>query len=139
MYHYAKHKYIDTPTLISENILKMAGVINLRKSNKGNVIGQGGPQRKKRGPKVDNRQPKAPMLNMRRLGDFRYDVREVVARSQMEETSGPSFIAQVIAKASRISIRDAKNYVRDFEQRGDCSRNVSEDICRLLDRYTKYR
>jgi len=79
------------------------------------------------------------MLNMRRLGDFRYDVREVVARSQMEETSGPSFIAQVIAKASRISIRDAKNYVRDFEQRGDCSRNVSEDICRLLDRYTKYR
>jgi hypothetical protein len=79
------------------------------------------------------------MLNMRRLGDFRYDIREVVARSQMDEAAGPSFIAQVIAKASRISIRDAKKYVRDFEQRGECTKNVSEDICGLLDRYTKYR
>jgi hypothetical protein len=117
----------------------MAGVIDLRKSNKGNIPGRGGPNKKRRGEKIDNRQPKAPMLNMRRLGDFRYDIREVVARSQMDEASGPSFIAQVIAKASRISIRDAKKYVRDFEQREELSRNASEDICRLLDRYTKYR
>ncbi|NYT12291.1 MAG: hypothetical protein GKC03_07075 [Methanomassiliicoccales archaeon] len=127
------------PTLILEKLLKMAGVINLRKSNKGGNPGRGGPNKKARGPKVDNRQPKAPMLNMRRLGDFRYDIREVVARSQMDEAAGPSFIAQVIAKASRISIRDAKKYVRDFEQRGECTKNVSEDICGLLDRYTKYR
>lgn len=92
-----------------------------------------------RGQKFDNRQPKTPMLNMRKLGDFRYDVREVVAKSQMDEATGPSFIAQVIAKASRISIKDAKKFVRDYEKRGECNKYVSENVCSLLDRYTKYR
>jgi len=111
----------------------------LRKSNRGKITGNRNGKRNNRGPKPSNRQPKAPMLNMRRVLDFRYDVRQVVAKSQMSEEISPSFIAQIIAKASRISIKDAKIYVREFEERGECSKSVSDNICNLLDRYTKYR
>ena len=110
----------------------------MRRNFKGRNIGSRG-QKKGRNGTYITRQPRTPMLNMRKLGDFRYDIREIVSKSQMDESLGPSFIAQVIAKASRISIKDAKNYVKEFEQRGSCSKRVSEDICSLLDRYTKYR
>jgi hypothetical protein len=115
----------------------LPGVIDLRKSNRGKITGIR--RKNNRGPKPKNRQPKAPMLNMRRVNDFRYDVRQIVAKSQMDESVGPSFIAQVIAKASRVGIKDAKVYVREFEERGECSKIVSDNICNLLDRYTKYR
>ena len=112
----------------------------MRKSNRGKITGiRHDNKRNQKGPKNNNRQPKAPMLNMRKVNYFRYDVREIVANSQMDEAVGPSFIAQVIAKASRVSIKDAKMYVRDFQERGECSKNVSDNICNLLDRYTKYR
>lgn len=123
--------------LISYESVAEAGVINLYKPRNRSSGRRG--QKNMRGQKFDNRQPKTPMLNMRKLSDFRYDIREVVAKSQMDEATGPSFIAQVIAKASRISIKDAKKFVRDFEKRGECSKNVSENVCSLLDRYTKYR
>ncbi len=110
----------------------------MRKSNRGKITGVRN-NRKNRGPKINNRQPRAPMLNMRRANDFRYDVRQVVAESEINEEVGPSFIAQVIAKASRIGIKDAKIFVRDFNERGECSKNVSDNICNLLDRYTRYR
>jgi len=79
------------------------------------------------------------MLNLRRLGDFKYYARGVLSNSQMEETSTPVFMANVIAKASRVSIQDAKSYVKDVERQGICTKEVSDNVCGLLDRYATYR
>jgi len=79
------------------------------------------------------------MLNMRRVGIFRYDMREILKDSKMDTEIAPSFIANVITKASRVSIQDAKEYAREMERRGFFSREVADDICGLLDRYARYR
>jgi hypothetical protein len=79
------------------------------------------------------------MLNLQRLSDFKYYARGVLSNSQMDETNTPVFMANVIAKASRVSIQDAKSYVRDVEKQGVCSKEVSDNVCGLLDRYATYR
>jgi hypothetical protein len=45
----------------------------------------------------------------------------------------------VIAKASRISIPTAKEYAREQEAAGSIPKEVTGEICELLDRYSKYR
>ncbi len=111
----------------------------MRKSNRTKNPGKGKTRKNYKRQKKKNKQPKEPMLNMRKVNFFRYDARQIVAGSQMDEALGPSFIAQVIAKASRNGIKDAKTYIRDFQERGECSKSVSDNFCNLLDRYTRYR
>jgi hypothetical protein len=48
-------------------------------------------------------------------------------------------VANVMAKASRVSIEDAKKYVHDVEQSGGLDSEATECICILLDRYSRYR
>ncbi len=83
--------------------------------------------------------PRMAMLNIGRLGGFKYDLREIVRRSQIDESFAPSFIASIVAKASRISIQDAKTYVKETKDVGKYSDAVSNEICGLLDYYSKYR
>ena len=59
------------------------------------------------------------MLNLRREGVFKYDVREVLAESKVDEALASSVIANMIAKASRVSINEAKDYVREVESRDE--------------------
>lgn len=82
---------------------------------------------------------RAPMLNLRRLGSFRYDIREVLSRSKVDEALASSVVANTIAKASRVSISEAKSYTREVQAQGGFDKEVSDAICSLLDRYSKYR
>lgn len=99
---------------------------------------------KKRTRSAKRPRPKQPskrtsMLNLHRLIPFKYDLREIMENSEMDPDMAQTFLANVIAKASRVSIRDAKTYVGDMvdEERID---SISADrVCRLLDRYTRYR
>jgi len=79
------------------------------------------------------------MLNISRLGGFKYDLKEIIRRSQIDESFAPSFIASIVAKASRMSIKDAKTYVKEVKDVGKYSDAVSNEICGLLDYYSKYR
>ena len=79
------------------------------------------------------------MLNIHRIGYFKYDIRELMARSDMEEDQIPSFIATLTAKASRMSIKDGKTYVREVEEREGFSKETADRLCALLERYSKYR
>jgi hypothetical protein len=80
-----------------------------------------------------------PMLNQRRLGEFKYDLREVLHNAGIDQDAVPTFVASIIAKASRQSIKEAKAYVRTYESDGKISKQVADSICYLLDRYTKYQ
>ncbi|MGD0057679.1 MAG: hypothetical protein ABSB83_07565 [Methanomassiliicoccales archaeon] len=83
--------------------------------------------------------PRSAMLNISRLGGFKYDLKEIIRRSQIDQSFAPSFIASIVAKASRISIQDAKTYVKEIKEVGKYSDIVSNEICGLLDYYSKYR
>jgi len=79
------------------------------------------------------------MLNLRRMTVFRYDVRALMANCKVDEALASTVIANVIAKASRVGIDDAKDYVREVESRGGYGKEVSQELCMLLDKYTLYR
>jgi hypothetical protein len=79
------------------------------------------------------------MLNIHRLGVFRYDIREIMVDAKVDPALSSAIVANVMAKASRVSIDDAKNYVREVEQTGGIDSEASECICILLDRYSRYR
>lgn len=79
------------------------------------------------------------MLNLHRLGSFKYDLREILNASPMDKTVVPTVVANVIAKASRVSIRETKDYIRDIEKSGVVDKIAADDTCALLDRYSKWR
>ena len=79
------------------------------------------------------------MLNTHRINPFKYDVNEVLSASIMDPSKASSFLASVIAKASRVSTKDAKEFIKTFLDSGDLTKEEHDKICKLLDRYSKYR
>ena len=82
---------------------------------------------------------RVPMLNLNRLAPFKYDIREVFLESKMDPTYSSALLANIIAKASRTSTQEAKAYVRSEQEKGQFEKEVADDICALLDRYSKWR
>jgi len=82
---------------------------------------------------------KRPLLNLGKLAYFKYDLNEIMDRSKMEDKFVGSFKASIIAKSSKMSIQEAKDYIREVEARKEITTDVSMVLCRLLDRYTIYR
>ncbi len=79
------------------------------------------------------------MLNVRRMGVFKYDIRAVLRDTRVDEALAKSIVANVIAKGSRVSISEAKSYIRDVEASGGLQKDASDYICQLLDKYTLWR
>lgn len=82
---------------------------------------------------------KTSMLNLHRVGSFRYDLKEILSQYEVSETIMGSVIASIVVKGSRVSIESAKAYVRDQEKTGAYPSEASEEICSLLDRWSRYR
>ncbi len=79
------------------------------------------------------------MLNTHKLSPFKYDMNDVLSNSAMDPNKASSFLASVIAKASRVSTKDAKDFARTFLEEGDLTKEEYDRICRLMDKYSKYR
>jgi len=81
-----------------------------------------------------------PLLNMRHQIVFKYDLREILAETKLDDTVKTTLIASIIAKGSRQGIQEAKDYVYSM---GDANEGLDEAACdriaQLLNRYTKYR
>ena len=82
---------------------------------------------------------KTAMLDLRRSASFRYDLREIMTHYEVSESVAASAVASIIAKGSRVSIESARNFVLEQEKLGSYSREVSDEICNLLDRWSRYR
>jgi len=89
--------------------------------------------------RVRTQTPRTAMLNLHRLGSFKYDLREILNASPMDKTAIPTVVANIIAKASRVSISETKDYIREIEQQGVVDKIAADDTCILLDRYSKWR
>jgi hypothetical protein len=79
------------------------------------------------------------MLNLRYLSVFKNRLRRILDESSMNEDFTNAFIANLITKGSRGSLREAKDYVRSLVDQGIFKEETSEEICNLLDRNRKYR
>ena len=79
------------------------------------------------------------MLNLYKITPFKYDMKEIMHHYNIDESIASTVIASVVAKGSRISISSARNYVHGQQKAGLYSKEVSDEICDLLGRYTKYR
>jgi hypothetical protein len=79
------------------------------------------------------------MLDLRRFASFRYDLREIMSHYEVSESVATSVVASIIAKGSRVSIASARAYVLEQEKQGSYSSEVSDEICNLLDRWSRYR
>lgn len=82
---------------------------------------------------------KEAMLNLRYLSVFKNRLRRILDESSMNEDFTNAFIANLITKGSRGSLREAKDYVRSLVDQGIFKEETSEEICNLLDRNRKYR
>ncbi len=82
---------------------------------------------------------KQPMLNTHKIQPFKYDMNEILSQSSMDPNMASGFLASIIAKASRISTKEAKDYAKTFLEEGNLSKEEYDKICRLMDRYSKYR
>lgn len=90
-------------------------------------------------PKTKESTKRQSMLNTHKINPFKYDMNEVLSASAMDPSKASAFLASVIAKASRVSSRDAKDFIRTFVDSGDITKEESDKMCKLLDRYSKFR
>ena len=79
------------------------------------------------------------MLNLGRLTSFRYDIKEIMRHYEIEPSAASSVMATVIAKGSRMSIDSAMEYVREQEKAGTYPSEVTDEICSLLDKFSRLR
>ncbi len=82
---------------------------------------------------------KTAMLNLHRVSSFRYDLKEIMSHYEVSEAVATSVIASVIAKGFRVSIESARAFVRDQGRLGAYPVEVSDEICSLLDRWSRLR
>jgi hypothetical protein len=104
----------------------------------GSYGGDKGPKKNKP-VKTKESTKKQSMLNTHKLAPFKYDMNEILSASSMDPAKASSFLASVIAKASRISTKSAKEFAKTFLDAGDLTKDEYDKICKLLDRYSKFR
>lgn len=103
--------------------------------------GQGPNSNSKNKPKAKSKEAvrKQPMLNTHKINPFKYDMNEALSATSMDDAKASAFLASVIAKASRVSVKDAKEFIKGFVDTGDLTKEESDKMCKLLDRYSKFR
>lgn len=79
------------------------------------------------------------MLNVHNAKVFKYHLTEIMGGSNMSAEQKPTFIANVLLKATRNSIVDAQDYVGMMQKDGLIEPQVAEQVARLLDHYSTRR
>ncbi len=79
------------------------------------------------------------MLNVGRELEFKYDVRAILKRDNIDEKKEAPFIATLFSRGSRMDIPTAEKYVEEKFKEGLFSEDSYEEILKLLKRYRKWR
>ena len=82
---------------------------------------------------------KQPMLSMHKIQPFKYDMNEILNETSLDPAKASAFLATVVAKASRISLKDAKEYIAEVVEAGDLTKDEQVKFNNLLQKYSKYR
>ena len=79
------------------------------------------------------------MLDLHREVYFRYDVGEIFEEAGFSKDEARAYIANIVAKGSRISVKEAKDYTKSMQKNEKLTQDTCNKICLLLDKYKKYR
>jgi hypothetical protein len=79
------------------------------------------------------------MLDLRREILFKYDVGEIFEEAGFTEDEARPYIANIVAKGSRISLKEAKDYTKSMLESEKLTQDTCNKICYLLDKYKKWR
>ena len=88
-------------------------------------------------PRADNDRKR--MLDLRREGHFKYDLREVLSRSSLPPEQLQAFAATIFSKGSRQSTVEAKEWVTQKLNEQVITKPERDAINTLIDRYSKFR
>jgi hypothetical protein len=87
----------------------------------------------------DNEQRLVKKLDLRKLNYFRYDAKEVFFSTDLEQRIWNPLCASIVTKASRISIKDAKEYINNLEEEKVITKETAIALIQLLDKYKRWR
>ena len=79
------------------------------------------------------------MLDLRREGHFKYDLKDVLSRSSLPPEQMAAFVATIFSKGSRQSTIDAKEWVTQKLTENVITKPERDAINTLIDRYSRYR
>ncbi|HUR68278.1 MAG TPA: hypothetical protein VM370_03460 [Candidatus Thermoplasmatota archaeon] len=79
------------------------------------------------------------MLDLRREGHFRYDLKDVLAHSSLPPEQVAAFAATIFSKGSRQSTLEAKDWVTAKLAENVITKQERDAINTLIDRYSKWR
>jgi hypothetical protein len=79
------------------------------------------------------------MLNLNRKDVFKYHISEILEDSEMREEQRQTFKANVLSKASQVSINNAKEYIDSVVAEGLLEEDTAKRIFRLLDDFATRR
>lgn len=82
---------------------------------------------------------KQPMLSMHKIQPFKYDMNEILNTTSLDPAKASAFLATVVAKASRISLKEAKEYINEVAEAGDITKEEQTKFNNLLQKYSKFR
>ncbi|MDR2866832.1 MAG: hypothetical protein LBV13_05485 [Methanomassiliicoccaceae archaeon] len=108
------------------------------KNSSPNVPGSASSQKKQKVKRKESSK-KQSMLNTNRMAPFKYDLNEILSSTSMDASAASSFLASIVAKASRVSTKEAKEFAKTFVESGSLTKEEYDRICRLMDRYSKFR
>jgi hypothetical protein len=78
-------------------------------------------------------------LDLRKVNYFKYDAQEIFDTTKLDEKLWNSLIASIVAKASRVGIKEAKEYIRKMEDEDVLPNEIGKELNYLLDKYKRWR
>jgi hypothetical protein len=79
------------------------------------------------------------MLDLKKEDYFKYYLRQLFEDSDINEDLVPSITANLLSKAARNSIDDAIEYKNEQIEAGNIPKELSDEIERLLKKYSYWR
>ena len=79
------------------------------------------------------------MLDMRKINYFRYDAKEIFESTEIDQKVWVPILASIVTKASRLSIKEANEYIKELDDEGILDKETVKALLRLLDRYKRWR
>jgi hypothetical protein len=79
------------------------------------------------------------MLDLRREGHFKFDLKEMLSRSSLPPEQLAAFAATIFSKGARQSTVDAKDWVTSKLHEQVITKAERDAINTLIDRYSKWR
>ena len=79
------------------------------------------------------------MLDIKKVNYFRYAVTEIFNSTDIDTKIWNPILASIVTKASRLSIKEAKDYIHELENEQILDKETAKVLSQLLEKYKSWR